>query len=88
MSFICEDDIKKKMVMKRLILVIYLVLSLIFSIQDTFAVDYSKISTNQKIVAALNCLETINRKDVIAILYGRNATRNSKTSNRKRNNKK
>ncbi len=75
MSFICEDDIKKKMVMKRLILVIYLVLSLIFSVQDTFAVDYSRISTNQKIVAALNCLETINRKDVIAILYGRNATR-------------
>jgi len=48
---------------------------MVFGVQDTSALDYSKISNNAKIVSALNALESINRRDVIAILYGRNATK-------------
>ena len=61
--------------MKRILLILYVALSLAFGFQESFALDYSKISTNTKIVQALNSLESINRKDVIAILYGRNATK-------------
>ena len=61
--------------MKKFLLVVYLVVSLFVCMQDSFALDYSKISTNAKITSALTQLETINRRDVIAILYGRNATR-------------
>ena len=61
--------------MKKILLTFYITFSLIFGIQDTFAIDYSKISGNQKIVSALAALESINRKDVIAILNGHNATR-------------
>ncbi len=61
--------------MKRLLLSLYIVVCLIFGIQDAIALDYTKISTNAKIVSALNALDSINRRDVIAILYGRNATR-------------
>ena len=62
--------------MKKLFLIISLILSLFcFDIQATFALDYSRISTNAKIVAALDSLYSINRKDVIAILNGNNATR-------------
>ncbi len=62
-------------IMKRIILAIIVLVSLILNIQTTFALDYSRISTNTKIVAALNCLNTINRRDVIAILYGHNSTK-------------
>ena len=61
--------------MKKLLMIFYIIFSLFFSVQYSFALDYSPISTNQKIVAALNSLDSINRRDVIAILYGRNATK-------------
>ena len=61
--------------MKRVLLVLYLIISLFIGIQTSFALDYSKISTNAKIVSALNTLDSINRRDVIAILYGHNATK-------------
>lgn len=62
--------------MKKFLLIIGLVLSLFcIDIQAASAVDYSKISTNAKITAALDSLYSINRKDVIAILNGNNATK-------------
>lgn len=61
--------------MKRLILVLYIIVSLFVGVQSSFALDYSKISTNAKIVSALNALDGIHRRDVIAILYGHNATK-------------
>ena len=61
--------------MKRFLSIPIIVFSLFIGIQDTFAIDYSRISTNAKIVKALTALESINRRDVIAILYGRNATK-------------
>ena len=45
------------------------------NIQQALAIDYSKISTNEKIVSALDGLYSINRKDIISILNGNNATR-------------
>lgn len=62
--------------MKKTLVTIGLVLNLIIlNIGQVFAIDYSKISTNAKIVSALNSLYSINRKDVISILNGNNATR-------------
>ncbi len=62
--------------MRKLFLVVSLVLSfLLIDIGQVLALDYSRISTNQKIVAALDSLNSINRRDVIAILNGNNATR-------------
>lgn len=61
--------------MKRFLLTFYIITALIFGLQEGFAVDYSKISTNAKITSALTALEGINRKDVISILNGNNATR-------------
>lgn len=62
--------------MKKLFLIVGLVLSLVsFNIQATLALDYSRISTNAKITSALDALYSINRRDVIAILNGNNATR-------------
>ncbi len=61
--------------MRRIFLVLYIVTCLFIGVQASFALDYSKISTNTKIVAALNALDGINRRDVIAILYGHNATK-------------
>lgn len=62
--------------MKRLFLTLTIIFSLLFGFQDySFALDYSKISGNAKIVSALTSLEKINRRDVLAILYGRNATK-------------
>ena len=62
--------------MRQFILIVGLVFSFIFcNVQEAFALDYSRISTNAKIVAALDSLDSINRRDVIAILYGRNATK-------------
>ncbi len=62
--------------MKRILLVLFTFVTLFFGVDaDSFALDYSRISTNPKITAALNVLEGINRRDVIAILYGRNATK-------------
>ena len=62
--------------MKKLFLIIGLVLSLFcYNASEVYARDYSKISTNTKIVTALESLESINRKDVITILNGNNATR-------------
>ncbi|MBR1616569.1 hypothetical protein IJ670_00305 [bacterium] len=61
--------------MKRIAITIYVLLCLFLGIQSTFATDYSKISTNAKIVSALNKLEGINRRDVISILNGNNATK-------------
>lgn len=48
---------------------------MIFS-SAAFATDYSKISTNPKITKAITSLEAINRRDVVAILSGKNATKN------------
>lgn len=61
--------------MKRILLSIYVVFCLLIGVELAFALDYSTISTNPKITAALDALVSINRRDVIAILYGQNATR-------------
>ena len=61
--------------MRRFFLVLYIITCLFIGVQESFALDYSKISTNAKIVAALNTLDEIHRRDVIAILYGHNATK-------------
>lgn len=62
--------------MKNFITIVFATLCLLnFNAQNVFALDYSKISTNSKIVAALDSLYAINRKDVISILYGNNATK-------------
>lgn len=61
--------------MKKLLASILLIINLLVFTSDVFATDYSKIATNQKITQALSSLESINRRDVIAILLGRNATR-------------
>ncbi len=62
--------------MKRLLISLGIIFTLIFGVQNTFAaLDYSKISTNAKITQALGELYKINRRDVLAILYGQNATR-------------
>ena len=61
--------------MRRVLVAIYVLLCLFLSIQTSFALDYSKISTNTKIVAALDTLNTINRRDVLAILYGYNSSK-------------
>ena len=50
-------------------------MSLFLGSQIADAIDYSKISKNVKITSALNALEGINRRDVISILNGNNATR-------------
>ena len=62
--------------MKKVLFTIGIILSLVcYNIGQAFALDYSRISTNQKIVSALDALYAINRKDVIAILNGHNATK-------------
>lgn len=61
--------------MKKILICLYLIFSLLIGVQTSFALDYSKISTNAKIVSALNSLNGINRRDVISILYGNNATK-------------
>jgi len=62
--------------MKKIFLTIALILSIFcINIQAGLALDYSRISTNAKIISALDSLYSINRKDVIAILNGNNATR-------------
>ncbi len=61
--------------MKRLLIIFAIIAGLFFNVNDSFALDYSRISTNAKITAALSALESINRRDVLAILYGRNATK-------------
>ena len=57
--------------MKKLLASILLIINLLVFTSDVFATDYSKIATNQKITQALSSLESINRRDVIAILLGR-----------------
>ncbi len=61
--------------MKNLLIVLSLVFSLLFNVQTAQALDASKISTNAKIISALTALEGINRRDIISILNGNNATR-------------
>ena len=61
--------------MRKTILILYIIISFFINIQSSFALDYSKISSNAKIVSALDSLNTINRRDVLAILYGYNATK-------------
>ena len=61
--------------MKKIFLVVNIIVSLLLFNQGVFAQDFSKISTNAKITSALTSLESINRRDVIAILKGNNATR-------------
>ena len=61
--------------MKKACLLIYVIVCLVFGFQSTFALDYSTITKNPKIIAALDSLDSINRRDVIAILYGRNNTK-------------
>jgi len=61
--------------MRRACLIIYIIFCLILGIQSSFAINYTNITKNPKIIAALDALDTIGRRDVIAILYGRNATK-------------
>ena len=61
--------------MKRLFISLLVVIGMIFGMQDTLAADTSKISNNAKIIKAMAALEGIGRRDVLAILNGRNATR-------------
>ncbi len=61
--------------MKRILISLYVVFALLFGTQDLFAADYTKITTNAKLTSAITSLETIGRKDVIAILNGYNATK-------------
>lgn len=62
--------------MKKFLVVVFLLFSFfITELQQALALDYSVISKNEKIVTALQKLDSINRRDVIAILYGRNATK-------------
>ncbi len=61
--------------MKKLFTMLFIIMGLLFTMQTSFALDYSSISTNPKITAALDVLNNINRRDVIAILYGKNATK-------------
>lgn len=70
-----ESDNKDTVQMKKFFIMLYVIICLIFTMQTSFALDYSNISTNPKITAALDVLNSINRRDVIAILYGRNATK-------------
>jgi len=61
--------------MKRVLISLLLIVGMFFGIQDSFAADYSRVSTNAKIIKALAALEGIGRRDVIAILNGRNSTK-------------
>lgn len=61
--------------MKRILVIFGMILALAFNCQIAQALDYSNISTNQKIISALDALNDINRRDVISILNGNNATR-------------
>ena len=61
--------------MKKFIVGLLILFNIFVFTSDVFATDYSRISTNQKITKALSSLESINRRDVVAILLGRNATR-------------
>lgn len=61
--------------MKKILISLCIICSMLFGIQTVQAADYSKISTNAKIVSALEALDNIGRRDVIAILKGYNATK-------------
>ena len=61
--------------MKKFLISFLITFGLVFGMQSTFATDYSKITTNPKIIQSLSALEGIGRKDVIAILNGYNATK-------------
>jgi len=61
--------------MKRFLISLFLIIGMVFGVQDSLASDYSKISTNAKIIKAMAALEGIGRRDVLAILNGRNSTR-------------
>ena len=61
--------------MRKFTLILIAIISIFFTTQTCVALDYSKISTNSKITKALDVLYNINRRDVIAILYGKNATK-------------
>ena len=62
--------------MKKFLIVICIIFSFFaIEIQEALALDYSIISKNTKIINALEKLDSINRRDVVAILYGRNATK-------------
>lgn len=61
--------------MKKFLLTLYVLFCILVGVELAFALDYSSISTNPKITAALDALVTINRRDVISILYGNNATK-------------
>ena len=62
--------------MKKVLVMVSIILSVLCTnVQEAFALNHSKISNNAKIVAALDALDSINRRDVIAILNGNNATR-------------
>ena len=61
--------------MKRILFAFFALIVLCTSVHVNAAQDYSKITTKPQLIAALDSLESINRRDVIAILNGRNATR-------------
>ena len=61
--------------MKKFFVSLYLVFSFILGIELAFALDYTSITSNPKVISALDALISINRRDVVAILYGQNKTR-------------
>ena len=61
--------------MKRILFAFFALILFCTSVQVNAVQDYSKITTKPKLIAALESLESINRRDVIAILNGRNATK-------------
>lgn len=68
-------SIEKWCKMKKIIAILTILLYMFISVSSTLALDYSSISTNAKITKALDILISINRRDVVSILYGNNATK-------------
>lgn len=60
--------------MKRLAIVIIILITVFFSSNVGHTSDFGLITKNTEIAAALSCLETIGKHDVISILKGKNAT--------------
>ena len=61
--------------MRKFVLIFCVVFGLSIAFNNTSnAGSYENITTNPRLSAALNALETVNRQDVISILNGNNAT--------------
>lgn len=60
--------------MKRVVSVLCALFCVFVSVQSADASDFSKITSNAKIISALNALESINENSVISVLNGNNLT--------------